>query len=67
MSVWGEQWQCPSCKWENVFIRKKCRHCGTTNPNKAPTEPKREPCKVIDLGQKRAEREARVGGGIGFR
>jgi hypothetical protein len=25
--LYGDQWLCP-CGWQNLFLRKVCRHCG---------------------------------------
>lgn len=31
--MWGDQWEC-SCGWSNFILRKKCRSCGVTRPER---------------------------------
>lgn len=58
MSIWGEQWQCPHCQWQNVFVRKRCRNCGEAHLEEQPAPVISD--NVIDLNRWRAEHEARA-------
>jgi hypothetical protein len=29
--IWGDQWEC-ACGWQNLFLRKSCRHCSRSRP-----------------------------------
>lgn len=37
--IYGDQWNCPSCTWANLFIRRRCRNCGKDKPADAPIVP----------------------------